>query len=230
MNYDIYKSNIGEKKMFFGKKFSGYRSDILSGLDILVLSIIKNNNGISGYDIIQKINKKFKDLWKASAGTIYPLLNRLTVKGFVEIEEIMESNRQKKIYRINDDGKKALKEILETNLEPSMNTLGDYIKTVVKASIPSEKLFDKVFSCFPFCGYSIDEKVNESDYSLTNIEHIERIIKSLEHSKLRFLNNLKEIDKNIERHMSILKRIREERNKNSRIIEIIDDNEEFEDF
>ena len=31
--------------MFFGKKFSGYHKKSLSGLDILVLSIITNGNG-----------------------------------------------------------------------------------------------------------------------------------------------------------------------------------------
>ncbi|MFX1313937.1 MAG: PadR family transcriptional regulator, partial [Promethearchaeota archaeon] len=43
---------------------------------------MKNSNGISGYEIIQEINKKFKPIWKASPGTIYPLLNRLETKGF----------------------------------------------------------------------------------------------------------------------------------------------------
>ncbi|GAH71584.1 unnamed protein product, partial [marine sediment metagenome] len=87
--------------MFFGKRFSGYRGEAFSGLDLLVLSIIRSHEGISGYKISQVINRKFKPMWRASPGTIYPLLNRLNDKGFVETEEFIDkNNRKKKIYRI----------------------------------------------------------------------------------------------------------------------------------
>jgi DNA-binding PadR family transcriptional regulator len=62
--------------VFFGKRFSGHEGGIFSGLDILVLSIIENYDGISGYDLARKINEKFNKLWNASPGPIYPLLNR----------------------------------------------------------------------------------------------------------------------------------------------------------
>ena len=53
--------------MFFGKRFHGHHKSDLSGLEILVLSIIKNKNTISGYDISQTINNNFRGMWKASA-------------------------------------------------------------------------------------------------------------------------------------------------------------------
>ena len=68
--------------IFFGKRFSGYHGSSISGLEILVLSLVKNNPDITGYDIIQEVNNKFKPIWKASAGTIYPLLDRLISKVF----------------------------------------------------------------------------------------------------------------------------------------------------
>ncbi len=71
--------------MFFGKRFRGYQTDTLSGLDILVLNIIKAHSGITGYEITQIINKRFRGLWRGSAGTIYPLLNKLAEIGFVRI-------------------------------------------------------------------------------------------------------------------------------------------------
>ena len=73
-------------KVFFGKRFSGHEGGIFSGLDILVLSIIENYDGISGYDLVRIINKKFNKLWHASPGTIYPLLTRLAKKSFIEME------------------------------------------------------------------------------------------------------------------------------------------------
>jgi DNA-binding PadR family transcriptional regulator len=71
--------------MFFGKRFASYHADSLSGIEILVLSIIKNHNGTTGYDIIQKIKEKFGGMWHASAGTIYPLLSRLADKILIKI-------------------------------------------------------------------------------------------------------------------------------------------------
>ena len=118
--------------MFFGKRFSGYHGGHLSGLDILVLSIIKNTENITGYDIIQEINKNFKGLWSASAGTIYPLLNRLSGKRTVSIEEITENNRKKKIYTITETGIEELKDVLENKLQPSIDTLGGFILTTLQ--------------------------------------------------------------------------------------------------
>ena len=216
--------------MFFGKKFSGYHRGRLSGLDILVLSIIKNNDGISGYNLIQKINKKFKDLWKASAGTIYPLLSRLAEKYLVEIEEIMKNNRQIKIYRITETGKTALKNVLENNLEPSINTLGDYIRTIFKASVPNEKTIERMRHCFPFPEIPFDEEIDESDFSLKNIERLKRIIWHLKRGKQRLEKNLDRMNKKIDRFTKILEKLEVERQKNAKPIEIIDNNEEFENF
>ena len=80
--------------MFFGRRFTGYHRGALSGLDILVLSIIKNKGKISGYAIIQKLNKQFRGMGSTSAGTIYPLLSRLEKKGLVK----------KRVYFITDKG------------------------------------------------------------------------------------------------------------------------------
>jgi len=124
VRFPIYRNQTNKLvkiKMFFGKRFSGHQSGSLSGLDILVLSIIENFDGISGYALIRKINEKFKDLWRASPGTIYPLLNRLTMKGYINIEAIIRNNRQLKLYRITESGKKGLKEILKNNLETIWN-------------------------------------------------------------------------------------------------------------
>jgi len=211
--------------MFFGKRFSGYHRGTLSGLDILVLSMIKSKTGtgITGYDLIQKINKKFKGLWKASAGTIYPLLSRLTKKELVNIEELIENNRLKKTYKISENGIKELKKVLVNNLEPSINTLGDYIQTIIKA-IPS-------FSCFPFPGMpehcmvipEIKGNINEYNRVKMTINKFKRINKSLE----KKMNNIEE---KIRKYEEILKKIEKKRNKKAIPIEIVEDEDEFKKF
>ncbi len=215
--------------MFFGKRFSGYHKKSLSGLEILVLSIITNQTGITGYELIQDINDKFKDLWQASAGTIYPLLNRLSKKLLVEMKELVdENNRRKKVYSITEKGKEELKKVLEDNLEPSITTLGDYIKTIIKASVPSEETMDKMMGCFPFPEFPFEQEIDDSDYSLRNIDKIERIISHLKHGQHRLETKLKTLEKKIEDYSNSLDNIRTERDKNAKIIEIIDDDEEFE--
>jgi len=215
--------------MFFGKRFSGYHKKSLSGLEILVLSIITNNNGITGYELIQDINDKFKDLWQASAGTIYPLLNRLSSKLLVEMKELIDdNNRQKKVYRITERGKEELKRVLEDNLEPSITTLGDYIKTIIKASVPSEETMEKMMACFPFPEFPFEQEIDVNDYSLRNIDRLERIISHLKHGKHRIKTRLNVIESKIEEYTKILETIRAERDKNAKIIEIVDDDEEFE--
>ena len=215
--------------MFFGKRFSGYHKKSLSGLEILVLSIITNNNGITGYELIQDINEKFKELWQASAGTIYPLLNRLSNKLLVEMTELVdESNRKKKVYRITEKGKEELKRVLEDNLEPSITTLGDYIKTIIKASVPSEETIEKMMGCFPFPEFPFEQEIDVNDYSLRNVDKIERILLHLTHGKNRLETKINTLEKKIEEYTKILDAVRGERYKNSRIIEIVDDDEEFE--
>ncbi|MFW9987836.1 MAG: PadR family transcriptional regulator [Candidatus Odinarchaeota archaeon] len=216
--------------MFFGKRFSGYRGEDFSGLDLLVLSIIRNHEGISGYEISQVINRKFKPLWRASPGTIYPLLNRLDEKGFIESKELIdENNRQKKTYKITIQGIERLKETLKDNFEPSMNTLGDYIRTVVNTWLPHEKGIKNVMSCFPFHCTPVERKIDEDDYSLKNIERVERIISDLQFSKERLSIRLKEIEKDIKKFGEILEMLKEKRSANTKTIPIVDD-DEYENF
>jgi DNA-binding PadR family transcriptional regulator len=216
--------------MFFGKRFSGHHSGPFSGLDILVLSIIRNKEGISGYEISQEINKKFKPMWRASPGTIYPLLNRLDEKGFVETEEFIdENNRQKKIYRITDQGEEKLKEVLKDNFEPSMNTLGDYIRTVVNAWLPHEKGIKGVISCFPYQCAPPRREINQEDFSLANINRVEKIINDLKFSKERITLRLEEIDNELKKYEKILSDLKLKRDTNTKTIPIVDD-DEYENF
>ncbi|MFX0071938.1 MAG: PadR family transcriptional regulator [Candidatus Hermodarchaeota archaeon] len=215
--------------MFFGRKFRGYHRGTLSGLDVLVLSMIKNKSEISGYDIIQKLNNKFKGMWTASAGTIYPMLNRLEEKGLIEAREVVEGKRQKKVYNISMKGIEELKKVLEDNLESSINSVGDFIKTIFKA-MPSEEMMDKMMCRFPFPEFPFEEKINETDYSLHNIERIERILVHLKHGQKRLQNRMDGIEKKISKYSKILEKLKQERNEQAKPIEIIDDDEEFENF
>ena len=216
--------------MFFGRRFTGYHRGALSGLDILVLSIIKNKGKISGYAIIQKLNKQFRGMGSTSAGTIYPLLSRLEKKGLVKSRDVIDSKRQKRVYFITDKGVDKLRRVLESNLEPSINSLGDFIKTIFKASMPSEETMERMIGHFPFPGFTQDYEIDEDDYSLHNIERLKRIVSHLERGKLDLEQKLNGIEKKIEKYKDVLEKIKFEREENAKVIEIIDDDEEFDNF
>ena len=215
--------------MFFGKRFSGHEGGIFSGLDILVLSIIENYDGISGYDLARKINKKFNKLWHASPGTIYPLLNRLTKKSFIEMEVVLKNNRNIKLYRLTELGQKRLKEVLKSNLEPSINTLGEFLRTIVQTWIPDEDSIHSMMSCFPYNREHSHRSIDTEDYSIRNIERIKRILGELNFSKTRITKRMDHIDKKISHLEELLSDLQSKREKNTKTIEIVGE-DEYSDF
>ena len=215
--------------MFFGKRFSGHEGGIFSGLDILVLSIIENYDGISGYDLARTINKKFNKLWHASPGTIYPLLNRLAKGGFIEMEVILKNNRNIKLYRITEPGQKKLREVLKNNLEPSIDTLGEFLRTIVQTWIPNEDRIHSMMSCFPYNRDHSHKSIDVEDYSIRNIERVKRILGELNFSKSRIAKRMDHIDKRISHLEVLLSDLQDKREKNTKTIEIVDD-DEYVDF
>ena len=209
--------------MFFGKRFRGYQTDTLSGLDILVLNIIKNHSGITGYEITQMINRRFRGLWRGSAGTTYPLLNKLAENGFVKISEIAEGNRPKKKYDITNKGEIELKNVLNDNIFPSMHSLMDYIFTIVNDFPGIRRNVETMFCSFPYHRSVDHPKINEEDLSLQNQRLIENSIKKLEHSKHKLTERFKMIDKQISKFKTVLEGIKKEREEKSKTIEILDD-------
>jgi len=215
--------------MFFGKRFSGHEGGIFSGLDILVLSIIENYDGISGYDLARSINKKFNKLWHASPGTIYPLLNRLAKRDFIEMEEVIKNKRNIKLYRITESGQNRLREVLKSNLEPSINTLGEYLRTIVQTWIPNEDSIHSMMSCFPYNREHSHRSIDTEDYSIRNIERVKRILGELNFSKSRISKRMDHIDERISHLEELLSDLQNKREENTKTIEIVDD-DDYSDF
>ncbi|MHA1194217.1 MAG: helix-turn-helix transcriptional regulator [Promethearchaeota archaeon] len=202
--------------MFFGKRFSSYHSDSLSGIEILVLSIIKNHNGTTGYDIIQLVKKKFGGMWHTSAGTIYPLLKRLADKDLVKIQEALENNRLKKIYFLTSQGEEELQK-LDKVFTVSVASLKDYIQTIFKA-IPEMRAKAEVAFCnFPYqsCHEGTNRNV-ELDISQQKIDRINRELRQLR-------RRVESINQEIKNHEDLLAKILKKREDSRRSIDIEDD-------
>ncbi|MHA2394013.1 MAG: PadR family transcriptional regulator [Promethearchaeota archaeon] len=210
--------------MFFGKRFRGYQTDTLSGLEILVLKIIKNNEGITGYDITQRINRRFRGLWRGSAGTIYPLLKSLTDNGVVEISEVIEGNRLKKKYSITEKGVAELRNVLDVNIQPSVNSLMDFISTMIDDIPRIRHNVETMFCSYPHHRSVMNVKIDESDFSLQNINRIKDHIETLEMTRNKLQKRVGLLNNQIEDSRSVLREI-EEKRKDARIIDILDDDD-----
>ncbi len=89
---------------------SGY--NLKSPIELLILLTIKKEKEIHGFDLIKKMDA-FK-YWEPKAGTIYPILERLSNKGILEKIEASEgTTRKKAFYRLAEEGEA----ILENNKE-----------------------------------------------------------------------------------------------------------------
>ena len=199
--------------------FSKHRTGEITGLEILVLKIIKNNAGITGYDIIQKIAKKPRGLWRGTAGSIYPILKNLAKKVLVQVEEIDDTKRLKKGYHITKEGKEILKNALRNNIYPSMHSFMDSIFTLIGDLPRVKRNVETMFCSFPHHRLEIDE----NDLTLKNQQHIKNVVKRLETSRIDLNQRIKIIDNQIVRYKSILVNIEKERKEKSKPIEIYDD-------
>jgi len=196
------------------------RKGALTGLEILVLKIIKNNVGITGYVIIQKITSKPRGLWRGTAGSIYPILKNLAEKELVRIKEIVDTKRLKKGYSITEKGKDVLKNALSNNIYPSMHSFMDSIFTLI-GDIPRVKRnVETMFCSFP---HHRNIEIDENDLTIDNQQHIKDVVKRLETSRVELKQRIKIIDNQIVRYKSILANIEKERKEKSKPIEIYDD-------
>lgn len=72
-------------------------------LDFIVLGMVLCDS-LTGYDIKKHIEDGIGVFYKASFGSLYPSLKKLTDKGFLAMWESPHGARQKKFYRITSQG------------------------------------------------------------------------------------------------------------------------------
>jgi DNA-binding PadR family transcriptional regulator len=74
-------------------------------MDIIILKHLKNNNPMSGYDVIKHLHQKFHML--PSAGTVYSLLYSLERQNLIQ----GHVNNGKRVYELTKQGEKLLTNI-----------------------------------------------------------------------------------------------------------------------
>lgn len=86
-----------------------YLCDILKWgdlvLDYIILGMVLKDD-LTGYDIKKYIENGIGIFYKASFGSLYPALKKLTEKGCLIMYERPQGGRQKNYYKITDEGQK----------------------------------------------------------------------------------------------------------------------------
>ncbi|MBC7789004.1 MAG: PadR family transcriptional regulator [Anaerolineae bacterium] len=84
-------------------------TDVLRGtLDLLVLRTL-TLEPMHGWGISQRIQQVSRGVLEVNQGSIYPALQRLEHKGWIESEwRTTENNRQAKYYRLTKTGRSAV--------------------------------------------------------------------------------------------------------------------------
>ncbi len=89
------------------------KSEIMPGtLELLILKTLeRNGEPLHGYGIARHIQRVSDDVLQVEEGSLYPALQRLAVKGWVEAEwGISDNNRRARLYRLTPAGRKQLHE------------------------------------------------------------------------------------------------------------------------
>lgn len=81
----------------------------LTRLEFLVLLTLKRK-ALHGYAIMKKLKQKMPGLWDVKSGSLYPLLKRMTEKGFIR----KESKRNRTKYSLTPSGRESVDQYLQT--------------------------------------------------------------------------------------------------------------------
>jgi PadR family transcriptional regulator, regulatory protein PadR len=88
----------------------GTRTEIPPGtLYMLILKTLARIGPMHGYGIAQYIQQTSEEVLQVEEGSLYPALQRMLIKGWVDGEwKQSENNRRARFYRLTPDGRKQL--------------------------------------------------------------------------------------------------------------------------
>ncbi|MHA1671187.1 MAG: helix-turn-helix transcriptional regulator [Promethearchaeota archaeon] len=100
----------------------------LTPLEFTIIETIFNFGGLSGYDLIQKLNKHFAGTWVAKSGTVYPILTKLEMCGFLQSNMIKTPiGPIRKVYFLSEAGETILKLKVSNNFNDQLKFIENYL-------------------------------------------------------------------------------------------------------
>ena len=127
-----------EKEFFknFGKKTK------LTPLEFTIMETIFNSQALSGYDLIQNLNRHFAGTWEAKSGTVYPILSKLQRHGFLDSKSVKSPiGPIRKVYTLTEAGEELLKLKVNKNFADQLKFVENFLielSSVYIRSYPKE--------------------------------------------------------------------------------------------
>jgi PadR family transcriptional regulator, regulatory protein PadR len=90
-----------------------HKTELLPGtLEMLILKTLARNTGpMHGYGIALYLKQISHEVLQVEEGSLYPALQRLAIKGWVQAEwGTSENNRRARFYKLTQAGRKQLKQ------------------------------------------------------------------------------------------------------------------------
>jgi len=110
------------------EKFKRIKLTKLTPLEFTIIETIFNTGGISGYDLIQNLNKHFAGTWVAQSGTIYPILTKLEKDGFLQSNMFKTPiGPLRKVYFLTEAGEAILKLKVSKNFSDQLKFIENYL-------------------------------------------------------------------------------------------------------
>jgi DNA-binding PadR family transcriptional regulator len=109
-------------------------------LEHCVLSVIWRIQPCTAYQVRREFQTSLTTSWRASTGSIYPLLRKLAVRGFVRQTEVIGDRRRSRTLEISERGMRSLEAWLQYPASWIAEPLADPIRTrtYVLPIIPNE--------------------------------------------------------------------------------------------
>lgn len=107
-------------------------------LEYIVLGIV-NYEDMTGYDIKKYIESGIRVFYKASFGSLYPILKKLAIKGLVTMYESNNGGRNKNYYHITEEGKSVFENWLKTPIMMDDGNGTQLVKIYFYDLLPEDK-------------------------------------------------------------------------------------------
>ncbi len=200
--------------------------------ELLVLAAIEEmesqtDQQITAYAITKNIKQKFGEIWNASPGTIYPLLEKLTDLGDLAAETINDkAQNAKKIYKTTEQGKQRLKESSKEFIQSAFKAVPN-IFMGFKKFYPLGAIRFEIPKHFDFDDWIFEtEESNEDIPTISRIQSLEQQKQLLQDLKQNYIEKIRKIDEKIGQIDEKIKIIKEIKEKQWVRIPIRDDLEE----
>ena len=106
------------------------KSLISGSTEILILRLLEEKD-MYGYEMIDVLRQRSKDVFELKAGTLYPLLHSLELKKIVTSNETESNGKMRKYYQITKNGRGYLQD-KKTEWQTYAQAVADVLYLVIR--------------------------------------------------------------------------------------------------